>query len=189
NVVKKTTLGDYVKDNVPSLDCFLSKESDENIYNIPSLAALSSAFRLLERYEFKTIHGEWVEKVRPDLSPGISERIWEGIRMTEEKVDMCRLVKKEFHAALTAFLGDDSILAIPTVAGPPPKLQTDPSTLEIFRARAFSLLAIAGVCGFCQVSIPLGILPHMGLRKPMVAMIWVEKNIEKRCRMVICCDV
>ncbi|PKI51563.1 hypothetical protein CRG98_028123 [Punica granatum] len=25
HVVKKTTLGDYVKDNVPSLDCFMSK--------------------------------------------------------------------------------------------------------------------------------------------------------------------
>lgn len=40
---------------------------------------------------------------------------------------------------------------IPTVPGPPPKLQTNASELEIFRARAFSLLSIAGVSGFCQV--------------------------------------
>ncbi|KAL1351041.1 hypothetical protein AAHE18_06G068400 [Arachis hypogaea] len=39
---------------------------------------------------------------------------------------------------------------IPTVPGSPPKLQTDPSELEVFRARAFSLLSIAGVSGFCQ---------------------------------------
>jgi hypothetical protein len=40
---------------------------------------------------------------------------------------------------------------IPTVPGPPPKLQTNSSELEIFRARAFSLLSIVGVSGFCQV--------------------------------------
>lgn len=44
---------------------------------------------------------------------------------------------------------------LPTVPGPPPKLQTDPTTLESFRARAFSLLSIAGVSGFCQVILSL----------------------------------
>ncbi|KAL4370496.1 hypothetical protein AHAS_Ahas06G0071600 [Arachis hypogaea] len=45
---------------------------------------------------------------------------------------------------------DFGVLMIPTVPGSPPKLQTDPSELEVFRARAFSLLSIAGVSGFCQ---------------------------------------
>jgi hypothetical protein len=44
------------------------------------------------------------------------------------------------------------ILAIPTVPGPPPKLMMDAGELENFRARAFSLLSIAGMTGFCQVS-------------------------------------
>lgn len=46
---------------------------------------------------------------------------------------------------------DFGVLMIPTVPGPPPKLQTNTADLEIFRARAFSLLSIAGVSGFCQV--------------------------------------
>lgn len=46
---------------------------------------------------------------------------------------------------------DFGVLAIPTVPGPPPKLQTEATSLESFRARAFSLLSIAGVSGFCQV--------------------------------------
>ncbi|CAA2997197.1 amidase 1 [Olea europaea subsp. europaea] len=50
---------------------------------------------------------------------------------------------------------------MPTVPGPPPKLQTEPITLETFRAKAFSLLSVAGVSGFCQASIPLG--THDGL--------------------------
>ncbi|CAI9773008.1 unnamed protein product [Fraxinus pennsylvanica] len=56
---------------------------------------------------------------------------------------------------------DSSILAMPTVPGPPPKLQTEPTTLETFCAKAFTLLSVAGLSGFCQVSIPLG--THDGL--------------------------
>ena len=46
---------------------------------------------------------------------------------------------------------DFGVLAIPTIPGPPPELQSDPTPLEAFRAKAFSLLSIAGVSGFCQV--------------------------------------
>ena len=49
HVVKHASLGDYVKDTVPSLKSFISEGNAEQEYNIPSLAALSSAMRLLER--------------------------------------------------------------------------------------------------------------------------------------------
>lgn len=43
-------LGEYVKAQVPGLKHFMSQEKTDQIYNIPSLAALSSAMRLLQRY-------------------------------------------------------------------------------------------------------------------------------------------
>ena len=49
DVLKREILGDYVKDNVPSLKHFMSKENTDQVYHIPSLAALSSAMRSLER--------------------------------------------------------------------------------------------------------------------------------------------
>ncbi|XP_024027623.1 amidase 1 isoform X1 [Morus notabilis] len=156
HTVKHLSLGDYVKDKVPSLKSFVSEGKAEQEYNIPSLAALSSAMRLLQRCEFRNNHGEWIKTVKPDLGPGISERVREALQMTDEKIDVCRSVKKELYAALTTLLGDYGVLAIPTVPGPPPKLKAPANTLEVFRARAFSLLSIAGVSGFCQVSIPLG---------------------------------
>ncbi|CAN1232783.1 Amidase 1 [Linum perenne] len=157
NLVKHITIGDYVEEKVPSLVHFTSQEAKNQEHsNIPSLAALSAAMRLLQRHEFKNNHGEWVSKVNPNLGPGLAERIWEAVQTTVENVDHCRSVKAELRDALSDLLGDSGILAIPTVPGPPPKLQTDARTLEGFRARAFSLLSIAGVSGFCQVSIPLG---------------------------------
>nr|GMD48179.1 amidase 1 [Ipomoea batatas] len=154
--IKHAHLGEIVKENVPSLKPFMSQGSEGQEY-IPSLLALSNAMRLLQRYEFKENHGEWVSTIKPNLGPGIAERVWEALKTTDEKIDVCLSVKAELKEALVALLGDAGILAIPTVPGPPPKLQTDPTSLEAFRVKAFSLLSIAGVSGVCQVNIPLGV--------------------------------
>ncbi|XP_061338008.1 amidase 1-like [Gastrolobium bilobum] len=169
DVLKHKILGDYVKANVPSLKHFMSKENTDQVYNIASLAALESALRKLQRYEFKNNHGEWVSAVKPDLDPGISERVSEALRSTGENIDMSHSVKGELRDALTALLGDFGVLMIPTLPGPPPKLQTNASELEIFRARAFSLLSIVGVSGFCQVNIPLGMYNNLPISISLVA--------------------
>ncbi|XP_054800743.1 amidase 1 [Prosopis cineraria] len=169
HVLKHEVLGDYVKVRVPTLRHFMSNSQSDQVYNIPSLAALSSAMRLLQRYEFKNNHGEWVSTVKPDLGPGISERVSEALRTTGENIDLCRSVKEELRGALSALLGDFGVLVFPTVPGPPPKLKTNTPDLEIFRANAFALLSIAGVSGFCQVNIPLGIHDDLPVSVSLVA--------------------
>ncbi|XWS57560.1 hypothetical protein CRYUN_Cryun09bG0184600 [Craigia yunnanensis] len=167
--VKHVILGDYVKDKVPSLQHFMVKGNEDQEDNIPSLAALSSAMRLLQRYEFKNNHAEWVTKVNPDLGPEISERIWDAIKVTGEKIDFCHSVRTELRAALTSLLGDHGILALPTTPGEPPKVQANPATLDLFFSRPFSLLSIAGVSGFCQASIPLGMHDNVPVAISLVA--------------------
>ncbi|XP_058183391.1 amidase 1-like isoform X3 [Rhododendron vialii] len=169
HIVKYACLGDYVKDNVPTLKHFKGDRLENQEYNVAPLAALSSAYRRLERYEFKNNHGEWVSTIKPDLGPGISERVWTAVRSTDENLDVCHSVKTELRAALTALLGDHGILAIPTVPGLPPKLQTESSTLKTFRFRAFILLSIAGMSSFCQVSIPLGTYNNLPVSVSLLA--------------------
>ncbi|KAG7969128.1 hypothetical protein I3843_07G015500 [Carya illinoinensis] len=169
HLLKHAILGDYVKDKVPSLKPFLSGGKADQEHNIPPLAALSSARQLLQRYEFKINHGEWVSTVKPDLGPEISERVLAALKTTDVNVDICHSVKTELRAALIALLGDFGVLAIPTVPGPPPKLQTDPAPLEAFCAKAFSLLSIAGLSGFCQVSIPLGLYDNLPVAISLLA--------------------
>jgi amidase len=55
------------------------------------------------------------------------------------------------HFSKLMIIQDFGVLAIPTVLGHPPKLQSDSTTLEVLGVKAFSLLSIAGVSGFCQV--------------------------------------
>ncbi|XP_058183079.1 amidase 1-like [Rhododendron vialii] len=169
HILKYVCLGDYVKDNVPTLKHFKGERLEDQECNVAPLAALSSAYRQLERSEFKNNHGRWVSTVKPDLGPGISERVWAAVRSTDENIDVCHSVKTELRAALTTLLGDHGILAIPTVPGLPPKLQTEPSTLETFRFRAFSLLSIAGMSSFCQVSIPLGTYDNLPVSVSLLA--------------------
>ncbi|KAG8390592.1 hypothetical protein BUALT_Bualt01G0099600 [Buddleja alternifolia] len=158
--IRHTCLGDFVEAKVPSLEHFMENKSIKQEGNIPSLVALSSAMRLLQRYEFKNNHGEWVHSVKPDLGPGISERVREALGSTDENIDVCYSLKNELRGALTELLGDFGILALPIVPGPPPKLQTEPTTLETFRAKAFSLLS---------VSIPLGMYDDLPIAVSLVA--------------------
>lgn len=169
HIVKHASLGDYVHNNVPSLKHFMGSGLENQEHNVAPLEALSSARRLLQRSEFKNNHGEWVCTVKPDLGPGISERVWEAVRSADENLDVCHLVKTELRAALTALLGDYGILAIPTVPGPPPELQTEPSSLETFRDGAFNFLSVAGLSGFCQVSIPLGTYENLPVAISLLA--------------------
>ncbi|KAI3863970.1 hypothetical protein MKW98_031562 [Papaver atlanticum] len=168
HVLQHKNLGEYVEERVPSLEQFMDKSNKHQGY-IPSLIALSAAMRSLQRFEFKNNHKDWVTNVKPHLGPGISERVWEAMRSTDENIKLCHLVKSEIHGALTALLEDFGVLVIPTVPGPPPKLLTEGGTLETFRVRAFSLLSIAGVSGFCQVSLPLGKYDNLPVSISLIA--------------------
>ncbi|KAF5769484.1 putative amidase [Helianthus annuus] len=155
-ILQPVNLGDYVESKVPSLNHFRENDTENEEFSIKSLTALSAAMRLLQRFEFKKNHGEWVSTVKPNLGPGLSERILDALNTSEEHIGACESVKTQLQEALAALLGENGVIVIPTVPGPPPKLQTETTSLETFRARAFSLLSIAGVSGFCQVTIPLG---------------------------------
>ncbi|WOH14384.1 hypothetical protein DCAR_0933903 [Daucus carota subsp. sativus] len=158
DVLKNVRLDEYIVNNVPSLKHFQYNHIGNQDYDTECLVSLSYSMRLLVRYELKNNHGEWVRTVNPDFEPRMSERVQGALRTTEKDIEHCHSVKTEFRDALNALLGDRDILAIPTVTGPPPKLQSEAlASSKSFRDRSyFSFLSIAALSGFCQVSIPLG---------------------------------
>ncbi|KAL5226274.1 hypothetical protein ABZP36_014539 [Zizania latifolia] len=155
--VDNKNLGDFISDNVPSIGKFIADFSERELPSVPALSVISHVMRCLQRSQFKANHAEWVNTVKPNLGPGLRERVWEAIASGDnEPLEDFRAIRAEFKSALAALLKDHGILAIPSVPGPPPKVGMEAAPLENFRARAFSLLSIAGLSGFCQVSIPLG---------------------------------
>lgn len=89
---------------------FLMVVPDERMYLLDLIGFI---FYLKRRYEFKNNHGEWVTTVKPDLGPGISERVWEAIQTTGESIDICYSVKAEIIATLTTLLEVLSLAATP----------------------------------------------------------------------------
>ncbi|WOK95988.1 amidase 1 [Canna indica] len=161
NILHTENLGDYIFHNVPSLRKFMNSIPEGQASTLPVLAALSHAMRLLQRFEFKKNHGDWVISTKPTLGPGLLERVSEALNATYEDLEFCYPIKTELQASLSDLLQEKGVLALPTIPGAPPKLNMEVDKLDNFRARAFSLLSIAGMSGFCQISIPLGV--HNGV--------------------------
>jgi amidase len=66
-------------------------------------------------------------------------------------------------------LGDDALLCLPTAPGIAPKLATPAAELEMFRARAFALLSIAGLARVPQISLPLATMAACPLGLSLIA--------------------
>jgi amidase len=52
------------------------------------------------RSEFKANHGEWVRTVKPNLGPGIRERVQEAIASEDGPVEDFLALRSEFKSAL-----------------------------------------------------------------------------------------
>ncbi|KAI3448255.1 hypothetical protein Pfo_004920 [Paulownia fortunei] len=152
---KHMNFGQYIASNVLSLKKF-HEESTKQQNGMCTLKALSSVMLLLQRYEFKTNHEEWIKSVKPKLGPDVSNRVWAAINTTQENVKSLYKVRMEMRAALQSLLKDDGILVIPTVADPPPKLSSKKNVPAEFHDRIYALLSIATMSGGCQVAIPFG---------------------------------
>ncbi|KAL0412682.1 UNVERIFIED_CONTAM: Outer envelope protein 64, mitochondrial [Sesamum radiatum] len=152
---KHVDFGQFIASNVPSLKKFCEESTSEQ-NGISNLKALSSVMLLLQRHEFKTNHEEWIRCVKPKLGPDISNRVWTAINTTQENVKSLYKVRMEMPAAVQSLLKDDGILVIPTVADPPPKLNSKTSLPAQFYDRIYALSSIANMSGGCQVAIPFG---------------------------------
>lgn len=170
HLIRQKNLGDYIVHEVPSLAKFMIKNSgNEELKRVPALRALASAMQLLQRFEFKVNHEEWINNTKPFFGPEIAERVQGALTANFNNLDYSCMIRTELEAALTTLLGDYGVLALPTVPGPPPKRKLEVSLLEDFRARAFSLLSISGMSRFCQINIPLGIHDNLPVSVSLLA--------------------
>ena len=56
------------------------------------------------RSEFKANHAEWVTTVKPNLGPGIRERVYEAIISEDGPMEDFHALRTEFKSALSALV-------------------------------------------------------------------------------------
>nr|AAS47584.1 chloroplast Toc64-1 [Physcomitrium patens] len=152
-VLQHINLGDYVARTVPSLKELQKEISDSNL---GSLALLRTAMQILQRWEFKLNHEEWLTTVKPDLAPALAARTKLALETSSNLVPLLQKIKDETRYAISELLKNDSLLVMPTVPDIPPKLNTKAEALEVFRNKTLDLICVAGMSSCCQVTMPAG---------------------------------
>ena len=139
---------------VGRLTAALADHEDVRVY-ASEPAAWSGIFRVLQGSEIWRRHGDWIEAHNPSFGPGIAERFRWARTIDPAEVERLRPQREAVARRMAELLGGDALLCLPTAPGIAPKLATPPDELEVFRARAFGLLSIAGLARLPQVALPL----------------------------------
>lgn len=127
------------------------------------------AFRVLQGAEIHAQLGEWVERVRPKLGPGVRERMQWTATIGADEAARGHALREAVRHRMDELLAGNAVLVLPTLPDIAPLRNTPAAQLDDFRARAMSLLCIAGLAGLPQVSLPLATLQGCPLGLSLVA--------------------
>ena len=126
-------------------------------------------FRMLQGAEVWAQHGAWVTRAKPALGPGVRERMQWAATVTASDAAPARQQREGIARRMHALLDNDAVLILPTLPGIAPLMNTPPAESDEFRARALSLLCIAGLARLPQVSLPLAKLDGCPLGLSLIA--------------------
>ena len=126
-------------------------------------------FRVLQGAEVWAQHATWIARVKPQLGPGIKERVEWASTLTARDVGPAKSRREEIARRMAQLLAGNAILALPTLPGIAPLLNTPAAELEDFRGRAMSLLCIAGLARLPQINLPMARLDGCPLGLSLIA--------------------
>lgn len=142
----------------PALDrvCALMGKPQRVTVSPDGLSTWLDVFRTLQGFEVWATHGAWLRETNPDLGPGIKQRVQWASTIAEPDAKVARAKRETIAQRMTDLLRDDTIIALPTVPDIAPLCGADPKATEDLRARALTLLCIAGLARLPQINLPLG---------------------------------
>ena len=118
--------------------------------------AMYWSFRHLQGREAWRTDGALIERFAPPLGSGVGQRFTWARGVTDAQVAQASAFRARLRAHLSAVLGSDGVLLMPTMPDVAPLVAADEAGLEDYRNRATRMLCIAGLAGFPQLSMPLG---------------------------------
>ncbi|MGY2292831.1 amidase [Pseudomonas sp. SDO528_S397] len=120
-----------------------------------ALNAWAEAHRVLQGAEIWQQHGGWVSRFGTSMADDVQGRFRASAQVTSHQVAQQQQVRISASAHLAQLLADDnSVLILPTAPDVAPRLDASADALQRSRLGAQQLLAIAGLAGLPEVSLP-----------------------------------
>ena len=113
-------------------------------------------FRVIQGFEIWGIYGEFIERRRPRLGPGVRERFAFAAKVSQRDAEEARKLRARARDQVRRLAKPGTVLALPTTPGIAPRTDVPVDALEPFRANVMRLTCIAGLSGLPQVTIPIG---------------------------------
>ena len=113
-------------------------------------------FRYIQGREAWQVNGSLIERYCPPLGPGVAERFAWSKTVTDAQFAEGHAYRSRFTKHLTQMLGEDGVLVLPTTPDIAPLLTDGGEKMESYRNRSLQMLALSGLSGFPQISMPLG---------------------------------
>ena len=112
------------------------------------------AFRIVQAYETWQTFGGFVTKHKPNIGPGVKERMQFASTVTKAQADASREVVLKARDHIRQIVVPGTILALPTAPTIAPKIDLSGPDLEEFRTRVMRLTCTSGISGLPQMSVP-----------------------------------
>ena len=128
------------------------------------LEAWFECFRTIQAYEVWRSVGDWVERSKPKLGPGIKERLAWARTVTPDAHARAARKRLQIRRHMKSILQPGVVLCLPTSPRVAPLRGSPADTVEVeYRNQAMKLLCISGLCGLPQISLPLASLHGLPL--------------------------
>ena len=172
--------------------CDTVGQSREITVSDEGLERWAECFTTIQAFEIWRSLGDWVERARPELGPGIRERIAHAATVPEGEAGQQRAFRASVQECLGERVPPGTALCLPTAPGAAPLRHSPSDVIEVgFRARAISLLCIAGLGGLPQLTLPLGTLDGcplglsiLGARGTDSALLALAASLEQDSRTI-----
>ncbi len=122
------------------------------------LEAWREIFRLCQGHEVWKIYGDFIATNKPNLGPGVCERIALASKVTEREAETARAARARAREHIRAIVKPGTLLVLPTSPTISPRLDTPAAAQDAWRLRVIRMTSISGIGGLPQVTIPIGTL-------------------------------
>ena len=130
------------------------------------LPALFQAYRTLQGQEAWASLGAWFTATSPRLSPAVAQRLRAASAVTADEVAVAQALRQTLQARLRGLLAGGAVLIYPTSPCAAPLLTASAKEQEDVREATVAAMAIAGMAGLVEVTIPAASIAVPGGHAP-----------------------